>query len=69
VFIIALFDRDHWFTRLLHNQAAMALQRRVHLRLRAFALARNVTAECNRVLVRALQRRDWNRIWHYGALS
>ena len=27
-----IFDRDNWFTQLLHNQAAMALQRRFHLR-------------------------------------
>jgi len=27
-----IFDRDNWMTRLLHNQAAMALQRRFHLR-------------------------------------
>jgi len=27
-----IFDRDNWLTRLLHNQAAMALQRRFHLR-------------------------------------
>src|SRR6266851_4393953 len=27
-----IFDRDNWFTQLLHNQAAIALQRRFHLR-------------------------------------
>ena len=27
-----IFDRDNWLTRLLHNQAAMVLQRRFHLR-------------------------------------
>jgi hypothetical protein len=27
-----IFDRENWLTRLLHNQAAMALQRRFHLR-------------------------------------
>jgi hypothetical protein len=27
-----IFDHDNWFTQLLHNQAAMALQRRFHLR-------------------------------------
>ncbi|HET7766176.1 MAG TPA: APC family permease [Burkholderiales bacterium] len=27
-----IFDRENWMTRLLHNQAAMALQRRFHLR-------------------------------------
>jgi amino acid transporter len=27
-----VFDEDNWFTRLLHNQAATALQRRFHLR-------------------------------------
>jgi amino acid transporter len=27
-----IFNRDNWVTRLLHNQAAMALQRRFHLR-------------------------------------
>ena len=27
-----IFDHDNWLTRLLHNQAAMALQRRFHLR-------------------------------------
>jgi len=26
-----IFDHDNWFTQLLHNQAAMALQRRFHL--------------------------------------
>jgi amino acid transporter len=27
-----IFERENWMTRLLHNQAAMALQRRFHLR-------------------------------------
>jgi amino acid transporter len=27
-----VFDKDNWLTQLLHNQAAMALQRRFHLR-------------------------------------
>jgi hypothetical protein len=27
-----IFDEDNWFTQILHNQAAMALQRRFHLR-------------------------------------
>jgi len=27
-----VFDDDNWFTQVLHNQAAMALQRRFHLR-------------------------------------
>jgi hypothetical protein len=27
-----IFDHDNWLTRLLHNQAAMSLQRRFHLR-------------------------------------
>jgi hypothetical protein len=27
-----IFDRENWLVRLLHNQAAMALQRRFHLR-------------------------------------
>lgn len=27
-----IFDKDNWFTGLLHNQAAMVLQRRFHLR-------------------------------------
>jgi hypothetical protein len=27
-----IFDHDNWFTGLLHNQAAMVLQRRFHLR-------------------------------------
>ena len=27
-----IFDRENWMTRLLHNQAATALQRRFHLR-------------------------------------
>jgi len=27
-----IFDRENWLTRILHNQAAMALQRRFHLR-------------------------------------
>lgn len=26
-----IFARDNWFTRLLHNQAALAVQRRLHL--------------------------------------
>jgi len=26
-----IFDHDNWFIQLLHNQAAMALQRRFHL--------------------------------------
>jgi len=27
-----IFDHDNWLTRLLHNQAATALQRQFHLR-------------------------------------
>ena len=27
-----IFDEDNWLTQILHNQAAMALQRRFHLR-------------------------------------
>ena len=27
-----IFEHDNWFIRLLHNQAALALQRRFHLR-------------------------------------
>jgi len=27
-----IFENDNWFIRLLHNQAALALQRRFHLR-------------------------------------
>jgi hypothetical protein len=26
-----IFEQDNWFTRLLHNQAALAIQRRLHL--------------------------------------
>jgi hypothetical protein len=26
-----VFENDNWFTRLLHNQAALAVQRRLHL--------------------------------------
>ncbi len=26
-----IFEHDHWFSRLLHNQAALAIQRRLHL--------------------------------------
>jgi hypothetical protein len=25
-----IFEQDNWFTRLLHNQAALAIQRRLH---------------------------------------
>jgi hypothetical protein len=25
-----IFEHDNWFTRLLHNQAALAIQRRLH---------------------------------------
>ena len=25
-----IFESDNWFTRLLHNQAALAIQRRLH---------------------------------------
>ena len=26
-----IFEHDNWFSRLLHNQAALAIQRRLHL--------------------------------------